>query len=231
MAVTDAELQLEIDKETAINIYQWLRVVCSTKLLSISIVLGGPGKVVQIDESLFRHKPKVRRSMVTIKLYIHTVTRHMYIPQNHKGRAPASEVWVFGMVDVSQKPGLGYMEIVHTRDAATLLPIIAAHVAPGTEVHSDEWRAYNRVGSLPGISHSTVNHSLHFVDPSTGTHTQNIESYWNRVKYNMKKMKGCHDHQIPSYLDEFMWRERYGCDSFISFYKILQHIAQQYPVP
>ena len=31
--------------------------MCSTKLLAIPIVLGGPQKVVQIDESLFRHKP------------------------------------------------------------------------------------------------------------------------------------------------------------------------------
>ena len=135
------------------------------------------------------------------------------------------------MVDVSQKPARGYMEIVHQRNAATLLPIIRAHVAPGTEVHSDEWRAYSRINTLPGITHSTVNHSLHFVDPSTGTHTQNVESYWNRVKQKFKRMKGCHAHQVPSYLDEFMWRERFGCDSFISFYNILDHISLQYPLP
>ena len=83
------------------------------------------------------------------------------------------------MVDSSKTPALGFMQIVSSRDAATLLPIIAAHVAPGTQVHSDQWSAYNRVGSLPGIAgHSTVNHSLHFVDPVTGTHTQHIESYW-----------------------------------------------------
>ena len=39
-------------KETAINVYQWLREVCSTKLLSTPIVLVGPGVVVQLDESL-----------------------------------------------------------------------------------------------------------------------------------------------------------------------------------
>ena len=137
--------------------------------------------------------------------------------KHHRGRAPRSELWVFGMVDVSHEPARGYMEIVPCRDAATLVPIISAHVAPGSEVHSDQWRAYNRVGSLPGITHSTVNHSLHFVDPSTGTHTQNIESYWNRVKQKFKNMKGCHGHQLPSYLDEFMWREKYGGDSFITF--------------
>jgi len=36
---------------TACDIYQWLREVCSTKLLESPVVLGGPGVVVQIDES------------------------------------------------------------------------------------------------------------------------------------------------------------------------------------
>ena len=50
----------EVQEKTAIDIYQWLRKVCSTQLISAGpVVLGGPGVVVEIDESLFRHKPKV----------------------------------------------------------------------------------------------------------------------------------------------------------------------------
>ena len=57
--VSDAISDSKIDMRTGIDIYQWLREVCSTKLLQAPIVLGGAGVVVQIDESLFRHKPKV----------------------------------------------------------------------------------------------------------------------------------------------------------------------------
>ena len=56
--VTDVIDDAEIDTRTGVDIYQWLREVCSTKLLQSPIILGGPGIVVQIDESLFCHKPK-----------------------------------------------------------------------------------------------------------------------------------------------------------------------------
>ena len=141
-------------------------------------------------------------------------------------------MWVFGLVDVSQSPALGYMEIVHRRDAVTLLPIIQQHVAPGTIVHSDQWSSYHAVARLPNVSsHATVNHSLHFVDPTTGVHTQTVESYWNRVKVKLKRMKGCHADQLPSYLDEFMWKERHGFTKRHTFVNIMRDIAAQYPVP
>ena len=151
--------------------------------------------------------------------------------QHHRGRPPTSEVWVFGMVDTSHTPALGYMEIIPDKSAATLLPIIQAHTAPGTTIHSDEWRAYSRVGTLPPVaSHLTVNHSLHFVDPATGVHTQHIECYWSRVKKRIKEMKGCHAHEISSYLDEFMWRERFGKTKHEALSGIFQDIALFYPV-
>ena len=100
-----------------------------------------------------------------------------------------------------------------------------------TIIHSDEWAAYRRVNTLPGIvGHNTVNHSLNFVDPVSGTHTQNVESYWSRAKQKIKRMKGCHAEQLPSYLDEFTWRERHGSSAQIAFFGLMTDIAQQYPV-
>ena len=133
-------------------------------------------------------------------------------------------------MDTAHEPALGYMELVQSRDAATLLPIIQARVHPITTICSDEWAAYRRVQQLHVCRHQTANHSLHFVNPQTGVHTQHIESYWSRVKRKFKRMKGVHLHQLPSYLDEFMWRERYGTTAYNALTSILQDIATQYPV-
>ena len=141
--------------------------------------------------------------------------------QYHRGRATSREVWVLRMVDTSHTPALGYMEIVPRRNAATLVAVIQAHVRSGTIMHTDEWAAYNSVASSSSVSsHGRVNHSICFVDPITG----------NRVKTKLKRMKGCHADQVPAYLDEFMWRERWGRTSRAALQNIMADIAAQYPV-
>ena len=65
--VTKAGEEAKTAKNTAIQSYQYLRDICSWRLTSVDspLLLGGQGVVVQIDESLFRHKPKVNISLFT----------------------------------------------------------------------------------------------------------------------------------------------------------------------
>ena len=48
--MTDAASEAEVTEASACAVYQWLREVCTTRLLHTPIRLGGPG-IVQIDES------------------------------------------------------------------------------------------------------------------------------------------------------------------------------------
>ena len=59
--VKDAAEETGVSEPTAIQVYAWLRDVCSYRLCTVypPIMLGGQGVVVAIDESLFSHKPKV----------------------------------------------------------------------------------------------------------------------------------------------------------------------------
>ena len=79
--------------------FLFLREICSAHLLADPMTLGGRNIVVQIDESLFRHKPKY-----------------------HHGRAVAGAQWVFGACDTSSTPAVAYMELVLDQRAATLIP-------------------------------------------------------------------------------------------------------------
>jgi len=62
--VTRAYQEAEVSKTTVIDVYQWLREICSYRLLYheyLKLVSTGPGttNIVEIDESCFSHKPKV----------------------------------------------------------------------------------------------------------------------------------------------------------------------------
>ena len=61
--VTDAAEEAKVTETTAIQVYQYFRDICSWRLLTHDspLLLSGPGVVVQIDESLFSHTPKVCR--------------------------------------------------------------------------------------------------------------------------------------------------------------------------
>ena len=120
-----------------------------------------------------------------------------------------------------------FLVCVDRRDAQTLIPIIQQYILPRTTIQSDEWAAYGALRNDPNYIHHTVNHSVHFVDPTTSTHTQNIENIWMHARMKEKKQCGVRRSLFDSYLLEFMWRQIRSKKPFKS---LVGQIAEIYPV-
>ncbi|KAB0801581.1 hypothetical protein PPYR_03767, partial [Photinus pyralis] len=71
-----------------------------------------------------------------------------------------------------------------------------------TTTISDCWKAYDCLGE-EGFRLLTVNHSYVFVDPETGSHTQNIERLWRDVRGGVPRYGRKAGHMVE-YLAEFM---------------------------
>ncbi len=200
-SVTRAMHETGHSSRTVVDWYNFHRDVCAQYFLDHPVVVGGVGKVVEIDESKFGKR------------------------KYNRGRYKEGH-WVFGGVERGTNDV--FMVEVNDRSAATLLPIIQMYVRPGTTVISDEWRAYSRIPSL-GMAHQSVNHSINFVDPVTGAHTQNIESTWSQVKKMMRKqgVDNTSEELFQTYLPEYLWRRKFKAqDPFLTIY---EHIKEQYP--
>ena len=51
-----------------------------------------------------------------------------------------------------------------------------------------------------------------------------------RVKTKLKNMKGIRREMLPSYLDEFMWREHHGRTGGDAFHNMLIQITNKHPL-
>jgi len=109
--------------------------------------IGGPGKIVEIDEA--------------------KVGKRKY----NSGRLIEGQ-WVFGGIERGTQNF--FIVPVENRNTETLLAIIKERIADGTTIMSDCWKAYNCLDN-EGYRHQAVNHSINFVDPVTEAHTQNVE--------------------------------------------------------
>ena len=123
----------------------------------------------------------------------------------HRGRYIEGQ-WIFG--GICRETKACFLVPVERRDKDTLLPIIRAHILPGTRVMSDMWKVYDCLQD-EGYVHLTVNHSLNFVDPDTGAHTQGIENRWWCVKRGLPRTGTSKElRKLPTgvYVASALWR-------------------------
>jgi hypothetical protein len=82
-------------------------------------------------------------------------------------------------------------------------------VAVECTVTSDGWMGYSGL-EQHGFTHLRVNHELFFVDPLTGANTNKIESFWNRLRYNIVRgSRNISIENLPLYLAFEWWLTLY----------------------
>jgi len=168
--------ELGLGTHAVVDFYNFCREVCQVVLEEQSEPIGGPGKVVEIDESKFGKR------------------------KYHRGKR-VDGAWVFGGIERNSTPIKCFFLTVPDRSAATLIPLIKQFIIPGTIIYSDCWKAYSSLVS-EGYIHNTVNHSIQFVSDN-GTHTNNIESRWNAVKKSLPRF-GTRKELYDSYCAEYL---------------------------
>jgi ISXO2-like transposase domain len=157
--------------------------------------IGGEGIVVEIDESKFGKRKYNKGHLV-------------------------EGVWVVGGVERTSER-LFFAEPVKDRTSKTLIDVIKRNVKPDTIIYSDMWKGYTSIPDLLKLEHQTVNHSVNFVNPNTGTHTNTIEGTWNGLKLNISKRNYNID-RIEGHLFEFIWRRQNNNDLWSGVLNILK---------
>lgn len=186
--------------DTVCAYFKYFRELVADSLEETDFCIGGPGIVVELDESKFGKR------------------------KYHRGHR-VEGAWVLGGVERTPERRIFLVE-VPDRSLQTLEDVICRHVYPGSVVHTDLWRGYSQLSMNFNYDHRTVNHSRTFVDPTTLVHTNSIEGTWAGIKIGVPKRNRTKD-TITEHLFEFVWRRINAGDIWTGFLDALKKVAYE----
>ena len=179
----DAAHEVKVNKNTVSFYYNAFRNACINYLTCMpKRKIGGPNCTVEIDETLMCHRKYNMGRMLL-------------------------DIWIFG--GICGETGEVFARVVENRKGITLWDLILENIEPGTKIISDSWKGYEIIDNQPRSHlylHEYVNHSVNFVDPITGVHTQHVERLWRELKRINKKYEGIPRNMIAEHLAEFIFR-------------------------
>jgi len=186
--------------------------------------LGGEGKEVEIDETFIGGKARTMNARQRAKSKVAPTDPRSGKP-HHRAYTATGKAIVMGMLE---RGGKVVTKVVDSRRRRSMLPAIVKHVAPKTEVHTDELGSYKIFGesySPAAYEHKVIDHTVAYVDGNI--HTNNIENFWSLLK---RGLRGTYISVEPfhlfRYLDEqaFRFNARQGTDQS-RFHAVLAMVA------
>ncbi|XP_071635498.1 uncharacterized protein [Temnothorax longispinosus] len=190
--------ELQLSDHSVVDWISFCREVCIYWAEKNSTKLGGFNKIVEIDEAKIGKRKYNRGRIIEGK-------------------------WIFGGYERDSTKI--FLVAVSDRTEKTLLEIIKEWILPGTTIMSDCWKSYNCLNN-EGFQHLTVNHSMNFVDPDTGAHTQHIERVWREVRANIPRY-GTRTSHLVGYLAEYLFKRVHDYEDRLSGFFCT--IAEMYP--
>lgn len=184
-------------KKTVVDWSRFCRDLCVLDFESDTTLIGGPGCVVEIDETM-----AVKRKY-------------------NRGRM-LNAGWLFGGIERRNDSVFRcFMCLVYDRSEAHLTHIIRQHVAPGTRIMTDGWSAYRNLGSM-GYLHNVVIHEDNFVAPDDPSiHTQRIEATWCSLKRFIRAHGTNKGSYYLEYICEYLFRRKHS-DVFDALLRVIR---------
>ncbi|KCZ78763.1 hypothetical protein H311_00198 [Anncaliia algerae PRA109] len=128
--------------------------------------LGGPGSIIQIDETMMNFKCK-----------------------SHRGRSTLNKTDALVIIEYQNKIKRAFAKIIPNKESRTIIPIVVSQVASSSIIWTDEHKSYKCLKNL-GFEHDSVCHKYEFGNKLNGINTQAVESFNNCIKIKIKRQKG-----------------------------------------
>lgn len=151
-----ASQSAKVNRESVTVWYSRFRELVAEVLAECKLMLGGPGVIVEVDETKLGKR------------------------KYHRGHR-VEGVWVVCGVERTDEKR-AFCVHVKSRDKGTLRRVVSENVAEGSIVYTDCWKGYNGIAEHCKVHHCTVNHSRYFKDPATGVCTNGVEGLNSALK-------------------------------------------------
>ncbi len=125
-----------------------------------------------------------------------------------------------------ERDGIAIAKVVPDQTRGSLKPQILANVEKGSELHTDELRAYQKTFHPAEYTHKTVNHGQGEYVAEDGTTTNQVENFFRHLKNSISRT---HISVSPKYLETYVKEFEYRFNRRMRPETMLDELLSRFP--